>query len=182
MRNRYVKKCMCECNPVVTKKTAVLHKSVLDVEILVTCAGCEKPYKEVVGKRTPMENPDILEKIVEVNGHDGPSVDPDETGVEDESIGTGELQQETESIKGSGPEEKSTAIAPEEKTEKVEPKDPERDSDESPEKDPVEKEETPRHGRPIGTATRDKDIDKPVYEKTTEKALEDSGVPKEDLF
>jgi cobalamin biosynthesis protein CobT len=178
MRNRYVKKCACDSNPVVLKKTVKLRKEVLDIEITVSCPECGRLYKEVVAKRTHMENPDILLET----GYDELLIDSDNTGAEDESNGSGELQQEAENTEGNRQEEKSSDTAPEEKTEKAEPKDPERDSDESSEKGPVEKEEAPKRRRPPGKAARDKDINKPVYEKTTEEALKDSGVPKADLF
>ena len=182
MRNRYVKKCRCDSNPVVTKKTATLRKNVLDIDISVLCPECGRDYKEVPPKRTRMENPEILVEVIDPH-KPGESPDyPADTGVEDESNGAGELQQNTESAEGNGKKEESPSTPKKEKAEVAKAKDPGRDADEGITEDKVEEEKKKGPGRPRGKAARDKNIDVPVYEQTTEEALEDSGVPEEDLF
>lgn len=178
MRNRYVKKCECDSNPVVMKKTVTLRNNVLDIEVTVSCPECGRLYKEVVAKKTRMENPDILVET----GYDELLIDSDDTGANDESNGAGELQQNTESAEGNGKKEESPSPAKKEKAEVVEPEDPGRDADEGVSEDEIKEEKKKGPGRPRGKTARDKNIDVPVYEKTTEEALEDSGVPKEDLF
>lgn len=169
MRSRYVKKCKCDSNPVVTKKTVVLQKGVLDIEVIVACPMCERFYKEVGAKSTRMENPDILVET---------SVNVPLTGAKDELNGSGELQQDTESKEGDGKKEEPSHTAPKEKVEITESEDEGRDADECIPKDKVEEEKKPGRGRPPGKTAGDK----PVYERTTGEALKDSGVPEGDLF
>ncbi|MDA3886141.1 MAG: hypothetical protein PF638_11165 [Candidatus Delongbacteria bacterium] len=180
MRSRYVKKCKCDTKPIVTTKTCINLKGVLDIDLSVACPECERLYKEVAPKMTRMENPQVSiewprmpeeidipktftdkinpEKLPEIEVDNGPG------STDSKIIKSKEVTGKKKEPSGSAKEEKN-------KTPKT---DKETIRDEAGTPDQIEVTPTPERKR-----SKDKGD---VFERLTEDALESDGVPLPDLF
>lgn len=164
MRSRYVSKCKCKKSPIVSKELGILKKGVLDIEVSVKCSICGKPYNEVGPKRSRMIDSKIVKEAIDI---------PEEPTVEiyNGPENTGNFDQENKSTDGSILEEEQTGS--EQTEEKIE--DPEIQRDEGSQENQVKDKKTFKE-RFLGKGN------KPLPDRTTDEALEDNGVPKEDLW
>ena len=189
MRERYVKKCMCiQKKAVITKHIQILNRNVLDIRMEVFCPVCERPYKMVSAKMQRMADPKIVTldfkfpKVIVPKPIsyvvEKPAIETENGGRSDVQTG-GDVNQETESSNGYIPPKEPDAAEPQEEAQETESTDKERDSDEGSQENQVE---TSKKGRWPGFGRKNKGDVEQIPDRSVEKGLQDSGVPKEDIF
>lgn len=194
MRSRYVKKCTCKSFPVITKSTENLPKSVLDIELEVTCSNCGRLYKEVNSKHTRMDKSEVLKELPMPFDH--PSKEEQITITQPEIVdpkkwdmgeGEGGLDnngsdniETRESEEVSHQEKEPISFETENPTLEIKSEEEKRDSDEAGSPDPVEKAPKKGRGRPPGKKNGSESVE--LAERPVGDSLEDCGVPLSDIL